>query len=1027
MIYLRLYERNGATLLGFLPDPVSYQLGVEFNDIGAISFDYPVSGVNANLLTEFREVAVFDATGNEYTNTRYVITNINRDRANADGFISVTGRGVLSRLETALAYPDGGVSSGSLTRYFNNKNAGYILRTLIDAAQGRGALTGLNCGDFSTTTDANSAAWSETVTQEYPARNTILSVLRSLQEYGIVEVQTIGTSIKATNSDGIGTDRTTGLNPIVLRYGQNLTEAPEQRSADRVATVALVEGDGGLMVERTNSAGVSAYGRIETSFTASGTDDTATANALGDTYLGNLATTARQLTVGLTLADDAPRPLEDFNVGDYVYTATAAGLERVRVRQITVSMSGGSLTASATLGDRIYENEIRTSRKLAAISSGSVALGNGNLIAPTVDVTVTEDTVAPSPPTSLTGSTAAYVEGVDPYASVSLTWTAPTTNADATALDDLDFYEVQIRTGSTDAWEFEANADTNSAKISGLTVATSYRFRVFAVDNSGNRSTASNEYVLTASNITSATGLTPSAPTATSRLGAISVTWNGLSSTGSAMPADFSYVAVHVSTTNNFTPGAGTYKGRMTGADTIVFSDLVYGTTYYVKFVAYNKSGVASAATAQTSVLVARLVDTDLIANQWTTWPFNGAVVSATALQSGSVDATKLVDGAVVQAKIAANAIGANQIAANAVVAGKLAAGAVTAGTIAALAIQAGDISANAITADKIQAGAINASKIEAGSITATQISSSYVYAGTISANNITAGTITASVAFNAASGTFTGAVRATSGYIGSESAGWNFTSSGFIRNFDGTTVLYPTSGSNTYVMITDRAISANGFQSSGNILTTGSGKVTAQGTSANRCEFAYYNTILLHSISSGYGVDSDWSPNSDNTYSLGQATSAGAFANRRWQRLFANNTTISTSDARLKTDISTSPLGLDFIESLRPVKYRWKVGRQEVALDENGEATIVGESPEGKPIFEMVEHPGQRLHYGFIAQEVKEALDASGVEDFAGWVQDDINDPESTQSLSYEQFIAPLVKAVQELTARVKTLEASA
>jgi hypothetical protein len=67
---------------------------------------------------------------------------------------------------------------------------------------------------------------------------------------------------------------------------------------------------------------------------------------------------------------------------------------------------------------------------------------------------------------------------------------------------------------------------------------------------------------------------------------------------------------------------------------------------------------------------------------------------------------------------------------------------------------------------------------------------------------------------------------------------------------------------------------------------------------------------------------------------------------------------------------------------------------------------------------------PGKRLHYGFIAQEVKAALDESGVEDFAGWVQDDLTNPESTQSLSYEQFIAPLVKAVQELTNRVKTLE---
>jgi len=284
---------------------------------------------------------------------------------------------------------------------------------------------------------------------------------------------------------------------------------------------------------------------------------------------------------------------------------------------------------------------------------------------------------------------------------------------------------------------------------------------------------------------------------------------------------------------------------------------------------------------------------------------------------------------------------------------------------------------------------------------------------------------VTSAGVLTASSATITGVIRATSGYIGSESAGWNFTSTGFIRNFDGTTILYPTAAGNTYVMITDRAIAANGFQSSGNIVTTGTARVTGQGTSSVRCEFLNYNTINLHSISSGYGIDSDWSPNADNTYDLGQSvTPGGASANRRWRRVYANNTTISTSDVRLKTDVIDSPLGLDFIESLRPVSYKWITGKQTVYKDESGEPVQIGTSPEGKPIFQMVEWPGLRDHYGFIAQEVKQAVDASGVEDFAGWVQDDLSNPDSTQSLSYEQFIAPMAKAIQELSARITQLE---
>jgi hypothetical protein len=59
------------------------------------------------------------------------------------------------------------------------------------------------------------------------------------------------------------------------------------------------------------------------------------------------------------------------------------------------------------------------------------------------------------------------------------------------------------------------------------------------------------------------------------------------------------------------------------------------------------------------------------------------------------------------------------------------------------------------------------------------------------------------------------------------------------------------------------------------------------------------------------------------------------------------------------------------------------------------------------------------------LAQEVKASLDKFGVGDnFAGWTLDDPDDPDSRQGLAYEEFIAPLVKAIQELTDRVKQLE---
>jgi hypothetical protein len=42
----------------------------------------------------------------------------------------------------------------------------------------------------------------------------------------------------------------------------------------------------------------------------------------------------------------------------------------------------------------------------------------------------------------------------------------------------------------------------------------------------------------------------------------------------------------------------------------------------------------------------------------------------------------------------------------------------------------------------------------------------------------------------------------------------------------------------------------------------------------------------------------------------------------------------------------------------------------------------------------------------------------STGGVDFGGWVQHDMNNPESLQSLRYEQFVPILIKAVQEHSA---------
>lgn len=100
-------------------------------------------------------------------------------------------------------------------------------------------------------------------------------------------------------------------------------------------------------------------------------------------------------------------------------------------------------------------------------------------------------------------------------------------------------------------------------------------------------------------------------------------------------------------------------------------------------------------------------------------------------------------------------------------------------------------------------------------------------------------------------------------------------------------------------------------------------------------------------------------------------------------------------SDIRLKKDINKENLGLDFIKLLNPVSFNWD-----------------------KPEFS-----NERKYRGFIAQEVLEVSEKFN-NHFEGVFLEDDNDPESFLGLDYPQFISPIVKAIQELSAKVDELE---
>ena len=116
---------------------------------------------------------------------------------------------------------------------------------------------------------------------------------------------------------------------------------------------------------------------------------------------------------------------------------------------------------------------------------------------------------------------------------------------------------------------------------------------------------------------------------------------------------------------------------------------------------------------------------------------------------------------------------------------------------------------------------------------------------------------------------------------------------------------------------------------------------------------------------------------NGDNTLTFGNAGADVSCA-------FSGTTWSNPSDERIKKDIETSTLGLSFINDLRPVTFKFKTKGE---LPES-HSDYVEDSTES--------FQDEKIHHGYIAQEVKEAMDRagdSGKDGFEGWGLNTVND----------------------------------
>ena len=112
-------------------------------------------------------------------------------------------------------------------------------------------------------------------------------------------------------------------------------------------------------------------------------------------------------------------------------------------------------------------------------------------------------------------------------------------------------------------------------------------------------------------------------------------------------------------------------------------------------------------------------------------------------------------------------------------------------------------------------------------------------------------------------------------------------------------------------------------------------------------------------------------------------------------------------SDARIKDNVKENVPGLAFINLLHPVTYNLNIHRQnEIVARYSGKKDTI-DWPEKYDI-------EKKRMTGFLAQDVAEAAQETNY-DFSGVTIPE--NPDNLYSLSYSEFVVPLVKAVQELS----------
>lgn len=622
-----------------LPEANINQMSFEDSSPSAIGFTVANTSVGADMLDNLMIVNLKE-NGKDVLDGRWLLRGQGWNAGSKAQVKSWTGRSLLwDRLEYTVIQP-------GIRKLFSGKTPGFILLDLFTEAQARDVgYWGDFTWTFTATHDSNGNGWPVTLgSMEYLPSAKYSDIISNLVDNGVVDISLLGNEIRLTVPETDG-----NVTSALLVVGEDVEDAPQQSSADNLLSDVVVLGGDGVTVVRSNIETRTKYWREEGGISQGGTKDEGTLSVFGDVALSAGAEPRVQRTYGLVVTQERPfLPLRDYAVRDWVRTQHADDTvaQSYRVKQIVLKQDpkkgwGGTLV----LNDKFLENELRLTKKVQGIIGGATITGSAQTSTPD-DL---RDKSIPNPPGDPNASTNTYVDNTgQTKVAATISFSPPTNNTDGTVFTDPGDYRLAWKYTSepTTAWRYLRN-DEPLWYVSPLEPGRSVTALAQTIDSSGNISAYTSGYSFDTA-VDTTPPPTPSAPLLLSIAKTIVAEWNGLTSTGAVMPADFNHIDVYTSTVNNFDPYIeGTLRGTLQAKGQLTFAayGVSIGQTLYVKFVAVDNSGNRSPVSTQNATVVQGVTGADITANSIVTNNIAAGAITSQLINAGAINADKIALG----------------------------------------------------------------------------------------------------------------------------------------------------------------------------------------------------------------------------------------------------------------------------------------------------------------------------------------------------------------------------------------------